>query len=335
MIAGVGAAKRSIYWEIHSLLADDPEYDFIGLLKQKALSGVRVVLVLDALGSAGLRSRARNLLLEAGVEVRTFRKVFYGIHKKVLLIDEEIAYLGGVNVGRRFRHWLDLNLMIRGPVVQNLLRSFSRSYKLADGKNENILKFYEERMTWRAKRKLKAVRYWIIDHAPILKKQHRLRKYYERKIGLAKKSLIFVTPYFLPHRWMVQSLKNAMARGVRVEVIMPKAADIFMMRIANDVYWHQLKKSGINFYLSPKMVHAKALLVDGREGLVGSNNIDALSFNFNTETGIVFKEPAMLSNLKNILESWKQDAILLDQKAAPRWHKRPVAWLIWLIHPFI
>jgi cardiolipin synthase A/B len=335
MFASVSEAKQSVYWEIHTFLANAPEHDFLSLLERKAREGIHVVLIIDSWGSSGLKSQERNGLLEAGVEVRTFRKAFHGIHKKVLIIDKEIAYLGGVNVGREFKHWLDLNIMIQGPVIQNLLRSFGRSYKLADGQNEDILKFYEDRIARRAKRKLKVARYWVIDHAPALKKQYRLREYYERKINKARKSLVFVTPYFLPHRWMVKLLKKAIARGVRVEVIMPKATDIFMMRVANDIFWHRLKKEGLNFYLSDKMIHAKALLVDGREGFVGSNNIDALSFNFNTETGLVFKEPEMLDDLKNILEAWKKDSILLDQKTEPRWYKKPVAWLVWLIHPFI
>jgi cardiolipin synthase len=91
----------------------------------------------------------------------------------------------------------------------------------------------------------------------------------------------------------------------------------------------------MQFFFTPQMIHAKALLVDDKEGLVGSNNIDAQSFDYNIENGIVFQHKEMVSDLKEILETWKKSAELFDAKKHILWYHRLLSGLFRLFQPIL
>lgn len=138
----------------------------------------------------------------------------------------------------------------------------------------------------------------------------------------AARKVTIVTPYFIPHRWLVKAIRKAAARGVIVEVILPDQSDVWVTTLANHLFAREFHKF-IQFFFIPKMIHAKVLLIDDHEGLVGSNNIDAQSFDFNMEASIVFQRKDMVGDLKTILNEWKKMALplALDQHAKKWWHK--------------
>jgi len=100
----------------------------------------------------------------------------------------------------------------------------------------------------------------------------------------------------------------------------PKNTDFFLTDRVNYFYMFKLSKLGINFYLESHMNHAKATIIDGREGIVGSNNLDFLSFEMNSEVGIFFKDSNAVRRLSDIVKEWKRGAVLFD----PRYHKPKV-----------
>ncbi|MEK7114829.1 MAG: phospholipase D-like domain-containing protein [Patescibacteria group bacterium] len=300
MLGAIKLAEKSIYWECYILLDDTPTHNFFDILKEKARQGVVVKIIADAIGSFWLGSSAVNDLRAAGVEILFFnhRGWFNRNHKKILIIDEKIGFIGGVNIAKAHRHWLDLHLKVEGLIARALLRSFIKSYKISGGKDNLV------HQKIRLHRKIR-----ILDHLPFLSKSRSLRKFYIEHINNAKDNILIATPYFVPHLWLIKALKNAARRGVKIEIIMPKETDHRIITWLNRLFVYLVGEKGIDFYFSSKMIHAKALLVDDQEGLVGSNNIDAASFEFNSESGLVFKRKDMLKDLKNIFEAWKKESI--------------------------
>lgn len=303
MLESIRTARRSIYWEVY-IFEDDlgGEYDFFRTLADKARSGVRVRIILDGFGSMNLSNSAIERLRNAGAEVLFFNRWFRRIHRKILIVDEEIGFLGGVNVGKAYKKWLDLTLRLTGRnIVRSLVRSFGRSYHDSGGTDPGLLALRENSRTRRTGM-------WLLDHFPAVGKLM-LRPYYQEQIAGARKRIVLVTPYFIPHRWLLAALLSAQARGVKVELVIPEKTDSDFISFANHVFISSLYKSGIKFYMTKDMIHAKAILVDDRVGLVGSNNLDAMSFDHNAEAGVSFERKEMVRDLKNIIDIWQKDAL--------------------------
>jgi cardiolipin synthase len=124
-------------------------------------------------------------------------------------------------------------------------------------------------------------------------------------------------------------------RGVRVEVLVPENTDHFVTDRVNYFYIYKLSKLGVKFYIEKKMNHAKVVLIDGKEGMVGSQNLDFLSFDFNSEIGIFFENSEEVSKLSEIVEEWKKDAVLFDYKIhKPKWFDYILSPLINLLSLF-
>jgi cardiolipin synthase len=271
-------------------------------LKQKSREGVRVVIVADAFGSKNLRNELANSMKASGIELIFFSHWLRHIHRKVLIVDKKIAFIGGVNIGKRFKRWNDLQLRIGGRITSRLMRSFAYTYAMAGGNDAKILKFRNGKLSSKLK-------FWLIEHWPT-RNIHTLRSHYVEKISNAKSKIQIVTPYFTPPRWLISLLDSATGRGVDVEILIPKNSDLKIMDIVNLHYMNKLSPSGVKFYLAKKMNHAKLLIIDNEEGLIGSQNIDLVSFQLNSEVGIFFKEKEIVDELEIIVKKWKQNSEL-------------------------
>ena len=131
---------------------------------------------------------------------------------------------------------------------------------------------------------------WIVEPPPASKK-FRFKRIYKKYLNQAESSLILITPYFIPKRWLRAALHQAVLRGVKVEVLIPEHTDNgFIMNRVNYFYIYKLSKLGVKFYMEKNMNHAKAIIIDQKEAMVGSQNLDFLSFDLNSEIGIFFKD---------------------------------------------
>lgn len=140
------------------------------------------------------------------------------------------------------------------------MRSFIRSYCSAGGRDESL----------RTRKKdivLAQVNAWVIDHSPF-KKFFQLQKLYTEHIHEARKRVILITPYFIPKRWLSAALHEAVLRGIRVEVLIPKTTNHFFIDRVNYFYMDRLAKLGIVFYLEDKMNHAKGMIIDTDKGML-------------------------------------------------------------------
>jgi cardiolipin synthase A/B len=307
MFEAIKNAKESVYLEMYIFKDNMTFFDFLKLLTEKAKAGVRVRMILDSFGSAGLPDQEIDALRKNGGEIFFYNRLLHRMHRKTLIIDDEVVFIGGVNLSQRFRFWDDLVVSITDKrLVNTTLRSFARTYAESGGKDKLVLVHNRSGVFPSGAND-------IIEHFPI-KKRFQLKKIYKDHIREAKKEIIIVTPYIIPKWWLVRALREAVWRGVEVTILIPKATDFFIVDRVNYFYMFKLSKFGINFYIEPKMNHAKAMLVDKERGIVGSNNLDFLSFELNSEVGVLIGEPEALKKLDDIILNWKKDAQLFDSK---------------------
>lgn len=324
MLEAIKGAKESIYWESY-IFYDVKKFDFFKVLKDKARSGVEVKIIFDSLGSFFLTRKNINSLRRAGVEVLFYNRLlpwwnpnrfkywwFHRNHKKILIIDKKIGFVGGVNVGTDYKNWRDLQVELRGRVVNYLVRTFAVSYELSGGRDQIYYHSF-----------LKSGKVRVFHHSPMTERGI-LKKFYKQSLRSASHKISIVTPYFLPQAWLVKEIKRALKRGVKIEVILPKKTDYWITDVANYCLASLVYREGISFFFTENMTHAKALLVDEREAMVGSQNIDAYSFDYNLEAGIVFEQKDMIRRLKSIFEQWKKTSIEMTfiDKIYRRWYFR-------------
>lgn len=316
MLSAISGATKSIYLEMYAFQNDTKGFDFLSILSEKSRAGLHVVLILDSFGSYGLSSEVVQTLRRAGVEVLFFSYWFRRLHRKMLIIDENIVFLGGVNISGIHAPWNDLQVRMTGRrLLFSSLRSFSRVYKECNGKNAELLALIGKKPL------LKKARAWFIEHG-IGGRWLEIREQYEENIRKAQHSIILVTPYFFPRRWLLACLHEAVLRGVLIEIIIPQHTD--KGRIVDRINYFQLcffSNLGVLGFLSPEMNHSKVLLIDNKIGMVGSANLDPLSFGWNAEAGVFFDHPDMTRDLGKILEAWKLDTVIFTPEMfLPRWY---------------
>jgi len=328
MLNAIDYAKRSVYLEMYIFEENGSDYDFVSALERKARQGLRVIVILDALGSMRLDHSVRERLIAAGVEVMFYSYWLHRTHRKMLIVDEHVAFVGGVNIGARFKDWNDLVVRVSGRVARSVTHSFVRAYRACGGTDEHL--------TARAKETpYRRTRTWFYEHG-LLGKRFTLREEYKQCVDSAGKSVVIVTPYFVPSKWLLAALGRACKRGVQVDVLVPVRPDHAFFSWINTYYAAMLVQLGARFYLHPSMNHAKALLIDERLGLVGSQNIDALSFARNAEAGVFFEGVTRVQALKCVINRWRSQSVLFRvEEHRVRWYDRVLALLVTLARPML
>lgn len=317
MLQSILGATESIYIEMYIFLGNTNEtHDFFGILENKARNGVEVVIIVDAFGSMDLKSSDATKLREAGVELIFFSHWLRRTHRKLLIVDKRVAFLGGVNIEIKIINWSDVQIKMQGRIVKPILKSFAYAYKMSGGKKFSILKYNNFSF-------IKKLKSWFIDNWSNTQHSYYLNNYYRHKIIEAQTTIQIVTPYFLPPRWLLALLDNAVNRGVDVEIVLPKTTDLKTLDKINYLNACLLSARGVKFYFFPTMNHSKLMLVDGEEGVIGSQNLDILSFGLNMEAGIFFRQKNIITDLSRLIERWKKESELFkpEFQKISKWDK--------------
>ena len=302
MFKAIEKAKKSVYLEMYILASDTQRtHNFFSLLNEKARQGLEVVIIADSYGSSDLEERFVTELKQAGAEFIFFSHWLKRTHRKILIVDNKVGFLGGVNIKENSRNWKDLQIKIAGAPVKLLTKSFANSYRLSGGKRQSLLRYSSVRLS-------KKIKNWIFDNWRSTSKLYRLSSYYKKKISKAKFLLQIVTPYLLPPRWLLVAIDDACRRGVRVEMIIPSDTDVKFLNRINHINAYRLSKVGVKFYLGKEMNHAKLMMIDKEEVAIGSQNIDLLSFKINYEAGIFSQQKDLVADVEKIIEKWKSEA---------------------------
>lgn len=314
MLAEIARAEKSIFLEMYIFNGDTERFDFLTELIRKAEDGVRVFIILDALGSSELSQIHIDRLRGAGCEVLFFSYWFRRTHRKILIVDERIAFIGGVNIAKRFARWNDLHVRVGGGIVREITRSFIRVYHECGGKDPLLTrKSRIPKLALRAK-------LWFLEHG-IKGRRNALRRHYEEYIHGAEHAVTLITPYLVPRHWLISAIHGALLRGVKVRILIPRETDSQLIDRINRFYLSRFSALGAQCKMSEIMNHAKVMIIDEKVATIGSQNLDAQSFDWNVESGIFFDDPKMVGDLIMIVSGWWEKAIPENgQGSGLRWY---------------
>ncbi|MFP4199772.1 MAG: cardiolipin synthase, partial [Halanaerobium sp.] len=272
------------------IINDDQLGDrFMQLLTKKAAEGVEVRLLYDRMGCRNLSRYAIFKLEDAGGEAAPFAPFVldmnYRNHRKNLVIDGQIGYLGGINIGdeylghsRRFGDWRDTHLRLKGESVDSLQYRFLLDWNFATGND-----LVGEQRYFPEKELTGNVACQIVSSGPD-SKEAEIKSLFLKMIYEAEKSIYIQTPYFIPDQSMLEALKLAAHSGVDVKIMIPDRGDHPFVYAANNSFIGELLDSGACCYRYTKgFLHSKTLSIDSRVLSIGTTNMDVRSFKLNFE----------------------------------------------------
>ncbi|WP_342780507.1 cardiolipin synthase [Arenimonas fontis] len=299
LLAAIAGAQHHLHLEYYIFEADRIGTTVRDALAERARAGVRVRLLLDAIGSGRTPNRFLTPLREAGAEVAWFHparlrwlwrpRVNLRSHRKLVVVDGREAFTGGINVSdtqdERLRAdaFRDLHLRLRGEVVRWLQLAFLEDWHYTTGVALRDRNLWPELPPGRLLAQVLPSgpdSPWEAIHRVMVEAIHQA----DRRVWL-------VTPYFVPGEAARMALTSAALRGLDVRVLVPARSDSAIVRAAARSYYDELLAAGIRvFEYQPRMLHSKALLVDGDTCLLGSANFDYRSFRLNFELNVLLHD---------------------------------------------
>lgn len=333
MYDDIAMATKSIYLEIYRIGYDITGERFRDILAVKCKQGVTVKILLDSWGTPP-NPAFFDPIVSNGGEVRFFRKMKLAMdfftknhrrnHRKILVVDDEIAYVGSPNITGYSVTWREISLRIEGSLAGILRKTINDSAKLYD-------KYIFNKFSY--KKTIYYNGFEIVQDLPSIYRQQ-IKRRYEKLIKKAQKEIIIETPYFIPGFKLRRLLAQASNRGVKVVIIMPLHSDVKIVDLLRDKYLKFYFKNGIDmqFYTASNL-HAKCAMIDREVYAVGSANFDYRSFRYQHEI-MLFGHHASVVGLVNehMIESLK-GCIPFNYEAYLR---RPKIERIfgWLLLPF-
>jgi cardiolipin synthase len=286
-------------------------------LMDKARQGVKVRVIYDDVGCWRVNSRFFEHLREAGVEVVPFlpvrfpsftSKVNYRNHRKIIVIDGRIGYIGGMNFARRYvsQKWRDTMFRLQGGVVYALQRAFLVDWYFVDHTLITDRIYYP---TSQISSKSGVAQ--IVTSGPLARYPEIMQGYV--RIILAARRYIFIeTPYFLPNEPILFALKTAALAGVDVRVMCPMSSDAHFIDWASRSYLREIYEAGARVYLyEPGFLHSKLLISDDSLVSCGSVNVDFRSLENNFEANVFVYDEGTALRLKKVYLDDQSHAILL------------------------
>ena len=292
-------AKYTIKMEYFILKDDYVGRKLIKLLTEKAAEGVKVRLLLDAMGSRGIGKLDLEDFVKAGGQYAFFfkpkvRHLFinfnYRNHRKLVIVDNEYGYIGGYNIGKeylgfkkKFGYWRDTMLLIKGNSLLTMNEQFYLDWFCANKEDKNF-NFIEHSVKYSYRENAGDIPIQIISSGPESPKEE-IKRGMMKMITGAKKQIYIQTPYLVPDETMIESICIAARSGVDVRIMIPCMPDhpfVYRTTLYNA---GRLISEGAKIYIYNKgFLHAKTMSVDGEVCTVGSANFDIRSFKLNFET---------------------------------------------------
>src|SRR5512147_2732206 len=329
MFDAMDRAALSISFEMYIIADDGTGREFREHLVRAARRGVEVRGLVDSWGSWNLSDSFWDELREAGGQVRWFHPLTHGLlpfrnHRKLLLVDDTLAIIGGLNVSDEYYRgannelpWRDNALEIRGPEVAGLRRSFQRMWAAADLPLRRLFSLVRrERKTRR--RTSGAIRF--LESGPE-NPMRPVRRAYRQVVKNAKQTIDLAMGYFYPHGRMLRAFKRAVRRGVRVRLLVPLHTDIPLARWAARGLYGRLLRAGVEVWeYTPTMMHSKLAITDDTL-IAGSANLDIRSGRINYELVAVVTDPVLADKARADFEDDLKRSVRISFED---WKKRPM-----------
>jgi len=358
MIADIRAATRRVWVEIYIFIDDALGSAVAAALKERARAGLDVRVLYDAIGSQSASSGFFRDLAAAGVQVHAFHtfwealwrmRVFQVLnrrnHRKLLVIDDQVAYFGGMNLfdqshaadaeghmGGSFPGsvgWRDVHARLVGPQQADVAESFERSWRRALG--QRVKRRSPEYRQARLADGSDSIQFF--DSGPGLT-HTRAARVFTQMFARARKNLYMSMAYFLPVGKVLRDLLRAHKRGVTIRVVVPGASDVPIVQAATRHLYGQLLRRRFHIYeRQVNMLHSKVLVADDQWTLLGSSNLDPRSMWINLEFLCVVHSRELARAIKQIIryEIEHSRRITLREYARRPWWRRQADRAAWAL----
>ncbi|WP_395639812.1 cardiolipin synthase [Pseudolysinimonas sp.] len=338
MTAAIRAATKTVHCEFYILLLDEATADFFDALEEAHDRGVTVRVLLDHLGNAqypGYRRTVRRLNA-MGIEWRRmlpfrpsraqFQRPDLRNHRKLLVIDGQIAFTGSQNVvetgyqrrknHKRGLHWKDYMARFEGPVVAGIDALFvtdwySETNELLEREAAPARKTGDGDFDCQ-----------VVPSGPGFDGENNLRLF-NSLVYAAQKKVILTSPYFVPDDSMLYAITTAAQSGLEVELFVSEIGDQFLVFHAQRSYYEALLRAGVKIWLyaGPTILHSKHLTIDDQISVIGSSNMDMRSFSLDLEISVMVRGEEFLSQLREIEA---ENRAMSRELTLDEWLKRPV-----------
>jgi cardiolipin synthase len=301
---------------------------FIDTLGRKAQEGIEVRCIIDAQGCLGLfrNNELHHALTSAGATIFYYKtlgatniitpaRLFLRDHRKLIVIDDRITWIGGAVVGERFREWDDLMGRFEDPHLADVA---SHEFR------QQLLRLQEKTMLLAPMVRVDDETH-VSGNAPGVGN----RFCYEEichAIMLAKDSVTLVTPYFAPPLKLKRVIQRRLKDGLKITLIVPRVSDHRIADLARESFFPRMLKRGLRVLYADHMIHAKIVLVDDTWMTFGSTNLDAVSLIFNHELNLVTRNTELICGVQEIVRSWSEGLTPVDEQSCEyqkhSWYER-------------
>jgi cardiolipin synthase A/B len=343
MLEAIGAARETIHMECYIFKRGEVGDRFVEALAERARNGVRVTLVLDAIGSFGAFRKLRKPLRAAGARVAAYQRfTWYRLsrlnnrtHREVLVVDGAVAFVGGAGVAdwwlkpaRRGPRWRDMMARIEGPVVSDIAGVVAENWMECCGEILTGTNHYKP------DRIAGDVAAFAVKSSPA-DRATASRALYQAIVEGANGKVLIATPYFLPDKAFRLAIRRTVGRGVHMTVIVPgHHTDQRWVRLASRRMYGRMLEAGVRiFEYEPGMTHVKTLLVDDLWSVIGTTNLDNRSFEHNDEVNVAIRDRGVTARLTRDFDcdlANSREIRLDDWRRRPVWEKLigTVAWIL-------
>ncbi len=313
MLEAIASAKNTINFETYIYWSGEVGQRFADALTDRAKAGVRVNIIIDWVGGMKMDEAQLEQMKKAGAHIEWFRPLrWYNLsrfnnrtHRKLLIVDGEVGFTGGVGIADVWQghaedpdHWRDMHFRVRGPVVAQMQAAFNDNWIKTTGEVLNGEDYFPP---------LAAAGH--MDAHLFISSPHggseSMHLMYLMAIAASVKTIDMHASYFVPDELTDRALRAALARGVRVRILVPgEHIDSETVRYASKKLWGPLLQAGAEVYeYEPTMMHVKMLVVDQMLVSVGSTNFDERSFSLNDEASLNIYDADFAAAMTRIFEA--------------------------------
>ena len=331
MLEAIRGARESVCMEQYIFWAGATADQFCEALVERARAGVEVKLLLDSVGSATLGEQVYGALADAGCEVAWYNPIrWYTVgrfnnrtHRKTLVVDGRIGFTGGAGIADHWRgnatppdEWRDMMFRVEGPAVAPLLSGFAQNWLRTTGEIIQGPQFFPR------PRESGPFAVQLIHSSPDAGASSARLMYYLAIVS-ARRRIDIVNPYFVPDEIAIDTIVEAVARGVQVRVLVSgRRTDNWLARQNSRRLFGTLLDGGVKLYeYHQSMVHQKVMLVDGCWCTVGTSNFDNRSFAHNEETSLCLCDVGFVSAMTAVFE---EDLAASQPVMREEWQQRGV-----------
>ena len=336
MLEAIRGARKTITFEMYIYWKGSIGDQFTAALEERARSGVKVHVLIDALGSQKIEKKVISRLRDAGARVELYNPVRWDTiarmnnrtHRKILVIDGAVGYTGGAGIGDEWsgdaqdpNHWRDTHFRLEGPAVAQMQAAFMENWIEVTGEVLHGPEYFPELRSVGGE-----LAQFVVSSPGGGGESAQLL--YLMSIAAAQRSIQLSAAYFVPDDNEVRQLVEARERGVRVQIIVPgPATDSAAVRRASRSTWGELLRAGVEIYeYQPTFYHVKVMTVDGLWVTVGSTNFDTRSFSTNDEANLNVYDRAFAAEEERIFgrDLERSRRITLEE-----WEGRPLREKLW------